>query len=239
MWRHQAEAASREGWRVLTPDLPGFGGTITPDSAPSLDVVADAVVAYLSEQGVASCTVGGISLGGYLSMNLARRHPDVVEALILCDTKATADSPEAQAGRARLARLCEDDPGNVGRVLEQAILPGLLGETTRQRRPGVVEEVRGYLNCVDAQTVAWYQRAMAGRPDSRESLAAFPGASLIIWGEEDTLSPRAEQDLMRQALGGSDLIAVEGAGHLSALESPEAVSAAMVAFLRGCDPRKD
>ena len=232
MWRHQVQAASSDGWQVLAPDLPGFGATRLPDSGPSLDIIVDALVADLAARDVGSCVVGGISLGGYLAMNLVRRYPTVVDGLILCDTKATADSDEARSGRERLARLCEDAPGDVGRILEQAVLPGLLGVTTRQDRPDVVEEVRGYLNAVDAHSIAWYQRAMAARPDSLEVLAGFTGPSVIIWGEEDTLSPATEQVHMREALDSPEVVRIASAGHLACLEAPEAVTSVIVDFLR-------
>ncbi len=232
MWRHQVQGASQEGWQVLAPDLPGFGAAPLPESAPSLDVIVDALAADLAARAVGTCIVGGISLGGYLAMNLVRRYPALVDGLILCDTKATADSDEATSGRERLARLCEDAPGDAGRILEQAVLPGLLGATTRQDRPEVVEEVRGYLHAVDAHSVAWYQRAMAARPDSVEVLAGFAGPSVIIWGEEDTLSPGTEQVHLREALHRSAFVRIADAGHLACLEAPEAVTSAIVDFLR-------
>lgn len=231
MWRRQAEAVTEAGWAVLAPDLPGFGGAPLPDSEPSLDVVVDALVGDLADRGMGSFTVGGISLGGYLAMNLARRHPTLVDGLILCDTKATADAQEARSGRERLARMCEQDPDDVGRILEQAVLPGLLGDTTRRHRPDIVEEVRGYLNSVDARTVAWYQRAMASRPDSLAVLAGFAGRSLVVWGEEDAVSPAVEQEHMREALHGAGFVRIPGAGHLASLEAPEAVTSAILDFL--------
>lgn len=232
MWEPQAAAATGEGWRVLVPDLPGFGDSALPAAAPSLDTVADLVVDALDERDVSRCVLGGISLGGYVSMAIARRRPDLVAGLVMCDTKATADGEAARENRERLACMCEDAPDDTARILEQAVLPGLLGDTTRADRPEVVERVRGWLGDASAEAVAWYQRAMAGRPDSQQVLRDLDVPLLVVWGEEDALSGRAEQDLMLACSSDAVLAAVSGAGHLSNVEDPRAVSTALVEYLR-------
>jgi pimeloyl-ACP methyl ester carboxylesterase len=185
----------------------------------------------LDERGVDRCVVGGISLGGYVAMALLRARPGVVAGLLLCDTKATADADAARENRERLALRCLAAPGETVQILEEAVLPGLLGETTRANRPEVVKRVRGWLAAAEAGPVAWYQRAMAARPDSRAALAAADVPVLVVWGEEDALSPRAEQDLMVAAASGADLVVVEGSGHLANVEDPPAVTAAMLGLL--------
>lgn len=231
LWDHVAGACRDAGWRTVVPDLPGFGASPLLDAEPGLDVVADELVGLLDRLRVESCVVAGVSLGGYVAMNLVRRHPKTVRALILCDTKATEDSVPAQQNRERLAALCEESPAETGRILEQAVLPGLLGDATRSGRPEVVERTRRYLQAAQAPSVAWYQRAMARRPDSREALAAWSGAGLVLWGEEDTLSPADEQQVMLEALGDARGVALPGAGHLAVIETPEAASGAIVGFL--------
>jgi pimeloyl-ACP methyl ester carboxylesterase len=230
MWQPQSAALAEAGYRVLVPDLPGFGKSPILTTGPSLDAVADVLLSILDERGIDDCLVGGVSLGGYLSMSLARLHPAVLSGIVLCDTKATADAEAARENRERLARMCEESPDETARILEQAVLPGLLGDTSRQTRPAVVEQVSGWLERVPAATVAWYQRAMAARPDSQAVLAGLDVPSLVVWGVEDALSPRAEQDLMLASLRRGELAAVEGAGHLANVERPDAVSIALVDF---------
>ena len=231
LWDPVARACRDAGWRTVVPDLPGFGASTLPDAAPDLDIVADEVVGLLARLRVPSCVVAGVSLGGYVAMTIVRRHPETVRALILCDTKATKDSGSAQRNRERLAMLCEESPSETGRILEQAVLPGLLGETTHTQRPEVIERTRGFLRAVPAPSVAWYQRAMARRPDSRETLATWSGPGLVLWGEEDTLSPNEEQQAMLGCLREARGVAVPGAGHLAVIETPEAASGAIVDFL--------
>ncbi len=231
MWAPQVAAVEAAGWRALAPDLPGFGAEPLPSADPDLDVVADHVVEVITRDGDGPWTVAGVSLGGYVAMNLMRRYPELLDRVVLCDTKATADGGEARANRERLAGICEAPDADVSRILDQAVLPGLVGRTTHETRPEVVERVRGWLASADGRSVAWYQRAMAARPDSTGVLAGFAGASLVLWGEEDALSPAPEQAVMTSALRDVTEVVIPSVGHLANVEAPERVSAAIVGFL--------
>lgn len=231
MWAPQAAALREAGWRVLVPDLPGFGGSDLLAGPPSVSAVADAVLSMLDERAVGPCALAGVSLGGYVAMGMLRARPGVASAIILCDTKATADGAAARENRERLARLCLESPGETARILEQAVLPGLLGETSRAIRPGVVARVRGWLGEAPADTIAWYQRAMADRLDSLGVLAAARVPALVVWGDEDTLSPASEQDAMMASLPDARLVTIAGAGHLANVEKPEEVTSALLTHL--------
>ena len=98
LWASQRRALAGEGFRVVSPDLPGFGGSAPSRSAPSLDVMADEVAALMEELGIDRAVVGGLSMGGYVAMAMLRRHPARIAGLVLADTKAAADTPEAAAG---------------------------------------------------------------------------------------------------------------------------------------------
>lgn len=231
MWEAQGVDLVAAGWRVVVPDLPGFGRSTLLDGAPALDSVGARIVEYLDVSGIDRCVLGGISLGGYVTMAIMRAYPDLVAGVMLVDTKATADPDQARENRERLALMCLQAPDECGRILEQAVLPGLLGDTTRAVRPDVLARVTKWLYEVDATSVAWYQRAMAGRPDSLSVLAESGTPALVVWGDEDALSARTDQDLMLRALADGDLSVVQGAGHLSNVEDPIAVSDAMLRFL--------
>ena len=231
MWLPQAEELAGAGWRVVLPDLPGFGGSPLLKGPPSLPAVADALLGWLDDHGIERCVLGGVSLGGYVAMALIRIRPALATRLLLCDTKATADAEPARESRERLARMCLESPAETGRILEQAVLPGLLGDTTRADRPDVVSQVRGWLHEARADSVAWYQRAMAQRPDSLDLLAGMGVPALILFGDEDVLSPAPEQALMKAAMPGADVVAIEGAGHLANVELPARVGSRIRSFL--------
>jgi pimeloyl-ACP methyl ester carboxylesterase len=231
MWEPQARALEAAGWRVIVPDLPGFGRSRLLEQSPDLDTVGALIAGHLDVAGIDRCVLGGISLGGYVAMTIARTRPDLVAGMMLVDTKATADSDQARENRERLAAMCLAAPEESGRILEQAVLPGLLGDTTRGRRLDVLARVTEWIHEADANAVAWYQRAMAGRPDSLPVLAGMTAPGLVIWGDEDAISTRSDQDVMVRTLADGDLAVIAHAGHLSNVEDPVAVSDAMRRFL--------
>lgn len=231
LWSDHVPALQVAGWRTLVPDLPGFGESAPVVGAPNLDEVVDEVARAMLDRGLDRLVVGGVSLGGYVAMGLVRRHPSLVSGLLLCDTKASADTVEARAGRERLADLCEAEPDQTGRILRQAVLPGLLGSETHGSRPSVVDRTRGFLDRASGHTVAWYQRAMALRPDSHAALEAWGGPALVLWGEEDVLSPDEDQECLLRALPGAERSRLQGAGHLAIIEDPRAAGVAILDFL--------
>lgn len=237
-WEPHAAALAAKGWRVLVADLPGFGRSRRLPGDPSLPGVARSLLAWLDDNGIGSGLLAGCSLGGYVAMALARERPTWPAALVLTGTKATADTAEAAAGRERLAAMVEQAPAECSRTLRQVVLPGLLGPTTFDARPGVVELVAGWLDHAAPDTVAWYQRAMAERPDSRDVLSASDVPALLLWGEEDALSPRPEQEALLAAMPRARLAVVPGAGHLAIVERPDAAWAALGEFAAAVRPRQ-
>ena len=231
MWIDQADALSAAGWDVIVPDLPGFGESDLLGVEPDLAAVAETVIDELDAQGVQRAVIAGLSLGGYVAMALLRQAPERVAALILCDTKAAADTDTARENRVRIAEAVLAAPERTGRILRQSFLPGLLGPTTVSARPEIVEQVGTWLDEADADTIAWYQQAMAARPASFDVLAEFDAAALVLWGEADALSPEADQRAMLDVLQHGRAAVIADAGHLSAVESPDRVSEAMTAFL--------
>jgi pimeloyl-ACP methyl ester carboxylesterase len=214
--------------RLVAPDQRGFGGSPLGEDAPSLQRCAQDVLALLDRLGLERVVLGGLSMGGYVAMELLRQAPHRVEALLLADTKAQADTPEQREGRLRTAETVERQ--GTGQLAE-TMLPALLGATSRERRPEVVTRVRGWVEQAPPATVAWASRAMAARPDSFAVLRATDVPALVVVGEQDVLSPVAQAQEMADALPQGRLALVRDAGHLSAVEDPEAFGAVVAAFL--------
>ncbi len=228
MW-DEVRAALAGTCRVLTPDLRGFGRSPLGEDLPSLEAMADDVVALLDRLGLERVALGGVSMGGYVAMALLRRHAHRLRSLILADTKAGADPPPARENRERIARtvLAERSP----RVLVADVLPMLLGETTVRSRPGVVDRVRAMVEAAPPEAVAWAQRAMSARPASLDVLAGAQVPALVLVGEEDTVSPLPDAEAMAAALPDAQLEVIPGAGHLSAVEVPEHFAALVGRFV--------
>jgi pimeloyl-ACP methyl ester carboxylesterase len=233
MWAAQREALSGS-YRVLCPDQRGFGGTQLGHDEPSLDEIADDFAAMLDAKKVETCVLGGLSMGGYVAMAFLRRHPQRVRGLILADTKAVADSPEAAANRRRMAD--EVIAAQSAAQLVDEVLPGLLGATTMAKRALVLGRVKALVERAPAYAVAWAQRAMADRPDSFDTLRAVAVPTLVVVGEEDTLSPLAEAQAMAEAVPGATLVTIPESGHLTSVEAPEEFNAAVAEFLAAVAP---
>jgi pimeloyl-ACP methyl ester carboxylesterase len=220
--------------RVIAPDQRGFGETpLGGDPAslgrPSLDIAADDVVKLLDRLGLDTVVLGGLSMGGYVAMALLRRHPERVRALVLADTKAGADPEPAAENRRRIASAVE--AAGSSELLLDEVFPKLLGATTIEKRPEVVEMVRGAVAHASPAGVAWAQRAMAARPDSFDTLRAARVPALVLVGEEDQFTTVADAEALAEALPDSDLIRLPGVGHLSAVEDPAAFNDAVGAFV--------
>ncbi|GEA89482.1 alpha/beta fold hydrolase [Cellulomonas cellasea] len=232
MWDEVAAALPADR-PVLALDLPGHGAAagLTP-AEPSLEAVADAVAASLSEVGVARAVVAGLSMGGYVALALVERHPGLVAGLGLLDTRATADPDEARANRLRVAAAVEAS-STVDEVRPMA--RAVLGATTLAGRPDVVDRVATWVGEQPPAGVAWSQRAMAARPERGAALAAFAGPVLVLVGDEDTVTPLADAERLRAAAPHAELVVVPGAGHLSAVEQPALVAEALERLARRAD----
>jgi len=226
MWEDQIDALATR-FRVMAPDLRGFGATARGSGAASLDQHADDLAALLDRLGIEKATVAGISMGGYITFALLRRHRARIERLILADTRAGTDSEEAKQGREKNARLAEAEGAS---AIAGQMLPKLLSAGAPDT---VRDEVRKIVEANDPAGLAAALRAMAARPDSTPLLPTIDVPTLIIVGSEDELTPPNEARAMHAAIAGSRLVEIPGAGHLSNLEAPDRLNAAVVEFMRG------
>ncbi|TDU04138.1 pimeloyl-ACP methyl ester carboxylesterase [Streptomyces sp. 846.5] len=233
MWREQLDelpGVDGSGARVLAVDLRGFGGTELGEDEPSLDLLADDVALLLDQAGIEKAVVGGLSMGGYVAMALARRHPDRLSGLLLADTKATPDTDQARANRERVAAavLARD---SVQLLLDEQVPSPLLGATSVQERPRLTERLRGMVEEASPQAVAWAQRAMASRPGSLDVLAEVRVPALVLVGEEDAITPPSDAEAMAAVLPDVVLTVLPAVGHLSNIESPDAFNWAVRGLL--------
>jgi 3-oxoadipate enol-lactonase len=227
MWEGQLALAD-SGWHVIAPHLRGFDGGLTDPPAASMDDYAGDVIDLLDALHIKQVVVGGLSMGGYVAFGVLRNAARYVQALILADTRSQADTPDGIAARARMLQLIQDK-GPAG--VAEEMIPKLLGTTTMQTRPAVVERVRSLALANPAEALAGGIRAMMTRPDSTPLLASIHVPTLIVVGEEDTVTPPAASEEMHKAIAGSELVRIPHAGHLSNLEQPEMFTAALAAFL--------
>jgi pimeloyl-ACP methyl ester carboxylesterase len=227
MWEAQAEALAASH-RVIRFDARGFGGSDLGQGPLTMERIADDGAALLDHLGVAKAVVGGCSMGGYAALAFVRRHPQRLGGLVLQDTRAGADTEEGKGGRAALATKVLAE-GALAAV--SAFLPKLLGETTHREREALVAGLRERILASSPQAIADALHGLAARADSRPTLADVRVPTLVLVGAEDVLTPPAESEAMAAAIPGARLEVVPRAGHLANLEQPDAVNAALRAFL--------
>jgi 3-oxoadipate enol-lactonase len=227
MWESQLELAAH-GWRVVAPQLRGFDDGVGDPPASTVDDYAGDVIDLLDAVHVEDAVIAGLSMGGYTAFAIFRHAPRYVRALILADTRSQADTPEGVAGRTRMLQLLADK-GPSGVVDE--MLPKLLGASTRANRPEVGDRVRALALSNPPAAIAGAIRVLMTRPDSTPLLSTIHCPTLIVVGEEDTLTPPALSEEMHRAIAGSELVVMPGAGHLSSFEQPDAFNSALAAFL--------
>lgn len=224
MWRPQLEALSDRA--TLAPHFPGFGGR-APVKA-DLDAFAQAVLDDMDGAGMARAVVVGLSMGGYVAFRLHAMAPHRVAALVLADTKAGADDEAGRAKRTdQAARVRREGVGWMG----DALIPALLGATTRAERPDVVADVAKFITMAGAEGVARALEGMRGRPDSTPRLPEIQVPVLALVGEEDTLTPKEEARAIADGVPDGRLVVLPGSGHLSNLETPDAFTEALRRFI--------
>lgn len=252
MWEAQLDALP-DGWRGLAPDLRGFGDTAMDDlpgqvstgkrigngiargSEPVLTMArfADDAAALIEDRAGGDraggrAVVCGLSMGGYVAFELWRRHPERVRALVLADTRASADDDEAREGRMRMAQTARS-AGT--RPIATAMAPSLLSGRTRDEAPAVVEKVKAMIEGTAPETVIAALAGMAARHDSTAALPGITVPTLVLVGEEDGLTPPTTARAMAAAIPGASMRVIPGAGHVSNLEQPAVFNRALSDFL--------
>jgi len=153
-----------------------------------------------------------------------------VAALGLCNTKAPADNPEARAGRLKAANDVLDRGTE---PFFESMIPKLLGKTTCEMRPDLVDGALRMMRQMSPEDVAQVQRGMAARPDSVETLKTINVPTLLVTGDEDIMTGVNEAELMRQHIHGSQLRVIPKAGHYSPWEQPQDAVNILRQFLDG------
>jgi pimeloyl-ACP methyl ester carboxylesterase len=229
LWEPQMRSIPR-GWRLITPDLRGFGGSTELDSLSALSIgdYADDVVDLLQELGIGKAVIGGCSMGGYATLALYQSAPQLFEGMVLANTRAGADSPESRANRRNMLALV-DREGASG--VARDMMPKLLGRTTHDTNSDAEATVRRLIKQQSPAGIRSAIHRMMHRPDSTPLLARVSVPALVITGEEDEMIPVEESRRIAGAIPGAKLVVVPGAGHLANLEQPEAFNAELNAFL--------
>jgi 3-oxoadipate enol-lactonase len=213
--------------RTICMDLRGFGES-APGNHDGVDGYADDAALLLDVLGIDRAVIVGLSMGGYATLAFWRRHRARVRALVLCDTRATADSDTQRAAR-RAMQLLVAESGSM--AVANQMISGMVGRTTREKHPELADELHRMMSLAPMGGVLCALDAMMTRPDSTPTLATIDVPTLIVVGDEDVLTPVSDARVMQLAIAGSRLEVIAGAGHVSNMERPATFNHVLSEFL--------
>lgn len=249
MWRHQWDLVLAEGrlagrFRLVVPDFVGFGES-HGEPAPTIAAMADDVALLLDRMAIDGAVICGLSMGGYVCQHLATSHRGVVHAAVLVDTKLEGDTPEARATRADLAERV----ARVGtRIAAEAMVPRLLSRgpgaaldrpsAGSPRRAAVESDLRNTIEATSVATIKAALGALADRPDMTAACATIDIPTLLVVGADDEITPPECLERAARTIPGAELAVLEGCGHMTPLEDPQAFNALLATFLERSPSRR-
>ncbi|NMM93799.1 alpha/beta fold hydrolase [Bifidobacterium oedipodis] len=238
-----ADEAKQNGMAPLTiwaPDMPGSGASPTPSSADSgpqepngsypqaLDRLADAYVDLITAAGYQQAIWVGLSMGGYVAMDIQRRHSETVAGIALCDTMAASDGT---GGEGRLAMADAAEATNSVQPVMHFAQPAE-GDSTVKRSPTFIERMSAWINEQDPAGLAWRQRMTYGRPELGDVPTTISAPCTVISGELDPTSNPSVMQPLSERINGAHFLAIPDCGHFSAVEHPDTVAHALLELVQ-------
>lgn len=228
MWQAQLPALSGAGYRAIAPDLRGFGESDAPRAGYSMDRFADDLIALLDALRIERAVACGMSMGGYILMNLLERHPARVRAACFCATKSSADD---EAGRARRSAMAAEAERLGANPIIKIFAELLFASDTMLKSPELIARVTRWMRDTDPKGLAGGLLAMRDRKDYTFLLPGFRLPSLVIAGAEDRAASLDALRLLTEGLADQRSLVIDKAGHMVNMERPEAFNAALLEFL--------
>ena len=226
MWLGQLPLARHANLLML--DLPGFGASDPVTGDMTMSGLADDVASFLKKLGVSRVIFCGLSMGGYIGWEFAMNHPEMLEGLICCNTRANADDElTARARRIAAKQVLEDGTAPVAAAMQKK----LFSPQTVLANVELINSVTEKICRTEATSVAAAQKAMAGRSDHSMSLARLMSKYWLSQDIDDSITPAEEMKEMSSLFAESAFVEIAEAGHLSPAENPDAFNEAVIRFL--------
>lgn len=211
------------GFRHIRPDLCGFGASPAPTHDLTMRNYAHEVLDVLDELHIERAIVAGLSMGGYVVMQMLRDAPHRVATLMLVSTRETADSEEGRLGRTKSA---EDVAAHGTQSVVDSMLPKMVVNDAFR------DEARRIMESASPRGVVSALRAMAARPDSTDTLRRVHVPTLITVGDKDTITTVADAQRMQSLIPRAEVVVIRNAAHLAIVEQADEANRAFARFLR-------
>lgn len=227
MWQYQVEALKKDHY-VITCDVRGHGDSDAGDGQYTVELFVDDLIALLDHLKLRSVVAAGLSMGGYIILRAAERHPERFRALILCDTRSEADGND---GKIKRARQVSDLREQGLEKFTEAFLQAVFHESTFREKPEAVAAIRKTITATPLKTIAGTLIALAARTDTSPGLYKLTVPVLILVGKHDAVTPPSASHAMKDKIAGAELHVIPDAGHLSNMENPEEFTTHVFNFL--------
>jgi pimeloyl-ACP methyl ester carboxylesterase len=232
MWQPQIDALCCAGYRIISPDLRGFGDSEASDLPYTMDLFVDDLVALLDHLGICNVIFGGMSMGGCILMRLMERYPQKVSAACFIVTRSEADDPAGRERRLKLARQAMvSGPQAIATIFSEL----LFADRTKTDQPELFERIFKLMTANAPQGLAGGMIAMAGRKDYTRLLNEFRQPSLVIGAEEDKAVNLGQIETIAAGLANSSVCIIPRAGHMVNMEQPDAFNDCLIKFLKGLE----
>jgi len=209
---------------VIIPDLRGFRQSPPSDDrqVTTMECFADDLHLLLQQIGITEkVVVAGLSMGGYIAMQFARKYADQLSGLVLCGTKTAADTPQIAENRRKQAAALLDGSLALADIADMMI-PKLFSTATLEQKPELLAELRNIIiESQHVQGVAAAALGMAERADTTEVLQQLDVPVWAVCGTEDQFSPPSEMRRLAEAAKQGTYIEIPESGHLPPMEQPE------------------
>ena len=227
LWDGQVSSL-KDTFRVITPDLRGFGESETSAEPVTMARMAQDVAGLMDALDIPSAIIGGLSMGGYVVLSYYKQFPNRVAALLLADTRPQADTDEGKQQRAKQREQILREGMS---LTADSMLPKLLTPETISTRPDVVNSIRNMIMNTKPDGAAAALMGMATREDQSDLLRQISVPTLIVVGREDPITPVQDSQLMHELIPGSRLIILEDAAHVSNVEQARSFNGVLKSFL--------
>lgn len=230
MWSPQVSALAAAGFRIITPDLRGFGGSCAPANDYSIDSFADDIINLLDHLKINKAVIGGMSMGGYVLLNLLERYPQRILAPCFIVTRSGADD---EAGKAKRLAMAADVTTFGAGIVADVFAKLLFADATVQEKPELVRQVLNWMETTSPAALAGGLVAMSNRKDLTPLLQQINGPALVIGATGDRAMPRENFDIFMSGLPHASGCLIDNAGHMVNIEQSEIFNDCLLKFLLG------
>lgn len=217
MWMRQLDFF-KSSYRLIAFDIRGFGKSTVGEGDFSIDLFTDDLIAFMDELNIPKAIVCGLSMGGYIALNMQQRFPQRIEALILADTQCIADTTEAKEKR---YKTIEEIKAQGDTQFKEGFIKNVFAPSSLEGKKEIVQQLRNVVTATAQDSIIKGLKALAERRETCSGLNKISIPTLIICGKEDQLTPLAQSEMMQAAINGSVIKIINEAGHVSNLEQPE------------------